>query len=504
MDKSVKLKLASNGREVIRIQGVYLYVINQNGQVGAIMGFHPLVIVTFEDTGDQDPLRGYLRVDRWVYPLARSFSPIFVWGPDRLIMPEPFSPLIEPVYIVVRLPIAMSRYQKDTLWNLLDVHAHLRGNFSHPSVEELIAREKLFELTEITPYDRCKLDRAQEGSCPPGTRALPGFNNPNLLHKLLSLEKGEARLSICFGNLKERKALLADSTKELNRQKTELKRYAVAPMQPSLHPINKEKSSGLNPPGKGEWKAVQPGGAPNLITLPKLRGNLIRLYVLGPRDLQHISCSTVLDWIPVPQIMLSAVNKAFKQQVRLRREKEEYGVPPSFDGRPSRWFYHWGAAEALNAFGVAKKSRAHENGPYLDRTRIDPAYTLLFHDAMTLQNLEKAADIFDYAIDECKIELLSYAPGVADMDRSSPTQWLEPLIPRDLLVRYRKIISTFLTLMTLTAALEGDVVYKHGTNYSEDIHEECEHHYPKLRPRNPPLDPQYPYPRQPSVFTRDL
>ncbi|KAA0189751.1 hypothetical protein FBUS_07489 [Fasciolopsis buskii] len=500
MDRSVRLKTASNGREVFRIQGVYWYVINQNGQVGVVMGFHPLVVVTFEDTSDTDPLRGYLRVDRWVYPLARSFSPIFAWGPDRLIMPEPFSPLTQPAYVVVRLPMALSRYQKDTLWNLLDVHAHLRGKFSYPSVEELRARDKLFELSEITPYERIKLDRAQEGACPPGTHNLPGLDDPSMVHKLVAIEKGEARLSICFGNLKERKAVLSESTKVLNRQKKDLKRYAVPPVEKSLHPINGEKFNAPNFAGQRDGGTVSPGGAPELVRLPKVRGNLIRIYVLGPRDLQHIGCSTVLNWIPIPQIMLSAVNTAFKQQVRLRKEKELYGVPPSFDGRPSRWFYNWGAAEALNAFGVAKQSRTHEKGLRMDLSRTDPTYDLLVHDVITLQNLEKAAELFDCAIDECKIELLSYAPGVVDMDRSPAKLWLEPLIPRDLLVRYRKIISTFLTLMTLTATIEGDLVYKHETNYSEEIHEECEHHYPKLRPRNKPLDPKYPYPRRPPVF----
>ncbi|VDP75195.1 unnamed protein product [Echinostoma caproni] len=502
--ESTKLKLKTNGREVIRIQGVYMYIINQNGQVGAIMGFHPLIVVNYEDANDREPLKGYMRVDRWIYPLARSFSPIFVWGPDRLVMPEPFSTLTEPVYVVIRLPLAMSRYQKDTLWNLLNVTAHLRGHFTHISVDKLESMDQLFELTEITPDDRLKLDKAQEGVCPQGTQNLPGLDDPNMIHKLLAFEKGEARLSVCFGNLKERKILLEESAKEISRSKREGKPYKVAPLHQSLHPVNRENFSALNLAGQKDWKVASPGGVPNLIPLPKLRGNLVRLYVLGPRDAQHISCSTVVEWLPISQLMLNAVNEAFREQVRLRQEKEQYGVPPIFEGRRRRWLNHWGAPESMNQFNVAMINKPRESGPYLDLKRTDPAYTLMFHNAMTLQNLEKAAEVFDYAVDECKIELLSYFPGVSDMDRSSPTRWLGALIPRDVMVRYRKIMSTFTTLMTLSGTIEGDLVYKKHGNYLERAHEECEHHYPKLRPRNRPLDPKYPYPRQPSPYAVDL
>ncbi|CAL8069050.1 unnamed protein product [Calicophoron daubneyi] len=491
-------KLRVNGREMMRIQGVYMYVINRSGKVGAIMGFHPMVIVMYEDCADQEPIKGYLRVDRWMYPLARSFSPVYIWGPDRIIMPEPFSSLTEPIYIVLRIPLATSRYQKDTLWNLLDVNAHLRGTFTNHTPEQIKAMDKHFLLTEITPQDRALLDRSEIGSSPPGTVDLPSLKHHNMEHKLLALDNPGARLSICFATSRGQKAYtpVSNSDKNLSCQGKFSNPFAYTPQ--------KEHHSQLGPTEGDEDHIPWPGGSNRLVLLPPIRGNLMRLYILGPRDLQHIKISTVMEWIPVTQITLSAAQVVFNEQVRLRREKEEYGVPPSFEGRKLRMLRGWGAAESLNLFGVAKPSEAQAKGPYMDLTKIDPAYHEMFQKALRLQDLEAASGVFDYAIDHCRIELLSYSPLMCNIECSSPQPWLGPVIPRDLVMRYRKLLSTFAKLMTISATVESDLVYEKHTNYLERIHEECEHHYPKLRPRNPYLDPKYPYPREPTTYSLDV
>ncbi|KAF5394550.1 hypothetical protein PHET_11156 [Paragonimus heterotremus] len=495
-ERPPKPKMRVNGREMMRVQGVYMYVINRSGQVGAIMGFHPMVVVIYEDAFDREPVKGYLRVDRWVYPLARSFSPIYIWGPDRLIMPEPFSSLTEPIYVVVRIPFAMSQFQKATLWNLLDVNAHVCGKFANFTKDQLLAMDKLFKLTELTPHERLVLDKAEDGVCPPGTKDLPSLRKHTMGHKLLAFERKEGKLSICF-NTSDRKALLNSISKEAERRKPDNKRKCP-PL--SFQQMGREYSSPVLPTEQSEGRPNWPGNHPDLIVLPAVRGNLLRLYVLGPRDPQHIKVSTVMEWIRVTELMFKAVAEVFQEQVRLRREKEEHGVPPSFEGRRQRLFGGWGGAESLNGFGINERNTAKCNGPYVNLSQIDPAYDLMFQNALKLQNLEAAANVFDYAVNGCNLELLVYSPNLSDVERSSPTRWLAPLVPRPLVVRYRTLTSTFATLMTISATVEGDLVYDKHTNYLERIHEDCEHHYPKLRPRNPLLDPQYPYPREPSPY----
>ncbi|CAH8524542.1 unnamed protein product [Dicrocoelium dendriticum] len=452
-----------------------------------------MVIVMFEDAYDLEPLRGYLRVGRWIYPLARSFSPIYVWGPDRLVFPDPFCTLTEPIYIVVRVPTMMSRHQKDTLWNLLDVSAHVRGKFAQLTAEQILELDKLFELTELTPADTLRLDRAEDDPCPPGTRDLPSFSIPAMRHKLLAFEQEKGKRSISFAN----------ATRCTSKQKsTHLGEWDHQPkcVIPALHQVKKDQFSVLTPSEQHDKRVVWPGNHPDLIVLPPIRGNLMRLYILGPRDPQHIYILNVPQWIPLGDLILKAVDDVFQQQVRLRKEKEQRGIPPSFDGRKKRLIGGWGGAESLNAFGVAEKKEAKCDGPHLNLDTLDPALSLMFQTALGLQDLEAAAGVFDYAVDTCKLELISFDSSSAESERSSPTPWLGPLIPRCLLVRYRKLSPIFAKLMTISAAVEGDLVYKKYTNYIERIHEDCEHHYPKRRPRNPLLDPRFPYPREPTSY----
>ncbi|KAA3681409.1 uncharacterized protein DEA37_0011902 [Paragonimus westermani] len=487
-------KMRVNGRELMRIQGVYMYVINRSGQVGAIMGFHPMVVIVYEDAFDHEPVKGYLRVDRWIYPLARSFSPIYIWGPDRLIMPEPFSSLTEPMYVVVRIPFGMSQYQKASLWNLLDVNAHVCGKFASFTKNELLAMDKLFKLTELTPHERLVLDKAEDGVCPPGTEDLPSLRKHTMGHKLLAFESKEGKLSICF-NASNKKALLNNLSKEAERCKPDNKGKCL-PL--SLQQVGSEYPSPVFPTEQSESNWL--GTHPDLIVLPAVRGNLMRLYVLGPRDPQHINVSTVMEWIRVTELMFQAVAQVFREQVRLRREKEEHGVPPSFEGRRQRLFSGWGRAESLNGFGINKRTATKCNAAYISLNQIDPACELMLQNTLRLQDLEAAADVFDHAINRCNLELLVYSPDMSGVERSSPTRWLAPLVPRPLIVRYHALVSTFATLITISATVEGDLMYDKQTNYLERIYEDCEHHRPKLRPRNPLLDPQYPYPREPSPY----
>lgn len=484
-------KMRVNGKEMMRIQGVYMYVINRAGQVGAILGFQPLVIVAFEDVADREPLKAYLRVGRWVYSLSRSFAPIYVWDSDKIIIPDPFTPLNEPIYIVIRLPFMMSKYQKDTLWNLMDVFAHVRGKFTFPTPEEVKARDNRFELTEITLNDRSLLDEAETEESLPGTEQLESLKKPHMEFKSMALSSKNAKLSACFVNKFDSKSPSLRSTR--NPSMGEMETQSKSPKH-TLHPVHREfnDSDKFGP----NISQIAPGGAESIKALPSERGNIMRIYIIGPRDAQHIYISTVTDGFPVSQLMLSAVETVFKEQVRLRKEKEEHGVPPTFEGRRLRLFGGWGTAEKLNEFGLCKQFESSAKGPYMDLNKIDPANKLMFHTATSTQDLEAAAGVFDYALRKCKLQLLGFS-GEAD-PQLSVEDWLGPLIPTDIVVRYRKRSWPFMRLMTLSAAVKNDIVYTHPTNYLQRIHEDCEHHYPKLRPRNPLLDPQYPYPREPS------
>lgn len=496
--KAPMAKFRVNGREMMRVQGVYMYLLNRTGQVGAIMGFFPMVIVMFEDPSDMDPVKGYLRVDRWIYPLARSFSPIYIWGPDRLIMPEPFSSLTEPTYVVIRIPFGMSKYQKDTLWNLLDTNAHVCGNFADYTEEQLLRMDKKFTLTELTPHESQILNKAQDGVCPPGTRDLPSLSLHTMKHKLLAFEQNEGRRSVAFGPVNERKCTTVMSSKESDNPKLDgkSKRPQVLFQQNTA-----ECHASLATSDVQAKPNTVAGNQAELVTLPAIRGNLMRLYILGPRDPQHIQISVVLEWIPVIESVLQAVNLVFKQQVRLRAEKEKHGIPPSFEGRKKRLVGGWGGAKALNSFGIAHSMEENKEEPRSDLPAPDSVSKMLLRDAVGLQNLEAASAVFDWATENCKLELISVSPTAAGVDQTSPTRWQGALICLPFVVRLRKLACTFTTLMSLSATIPGDLVYEKHTNYLERIHEDCEHHYPKMRPRNPLLDPQFPYPREPSPYT---
>ncbi|CAH8495187.1 unnamed protein product [Heterobilharzia americana] len=85
-----------------------------------------------------------------------------------------------------------------------------------------------------------------------------------------------------------------------------------------------------------------------------------------------------MEWIPVTQILLNSVNAAFHEQVRLRKEKELYGMPLCFEGQRLRLVKGWGAAEDLNTFGIAFKSEIGITTPFKGISRLDTTHIQIF------------------------------------------------------------------------------------------------------------------------------
>nr|VZI29939.1 unnamed protein product [Spirometra erinaceieuropaei] len=242
-----------------------------------------------------------------------------------------------------------------------------------------------------------------------------------------------------------------------------------------------------------EKEKITAGGVPHdWVSLPDNYGNILRQYLLGPRDPQHIKITTVPMAVSISEVVHAAVKQVYRKQVALRAAKELKGVPPSFEGRRERLLHGFGAPPKLNAFGPALSS------PYpklVDIEGVTKRFDSPYAEALTLQNLEIAAAFFDHALETCDLLLLSCEPDSPEVNKMNKDDLTLALTPRPIHVRYNPSDPLFATLMTLTQCIENEIIYKPTTNYFERVNEDCEHHYPKLRPRNPYLDPAFVYSR---------
>ncbi|VEL15278.1 unnamed protein product [Protopolystoma xenopodis] len=283
-------KQVISAREMMRIRGVYAYIINSIGNVAAVIGFHTLTVSVFEDQDDETPIKGFLRVDRWVYPMLRSFSPIFCWGPDKIILPDPFSSVGRPIYFVVRLPLLMTHHQKSTLWNLLDTCAHLRGQLSSPSLQEQLNRDKKFIHAMVTPFDNLILNQRAFLPSAEAAGLLEELGEPRLAFRRQALEFDDTATSVVVPPDLSRPS---SETEFMNLPKAESGASSTRMQQPrrqSPLPKFSHKEFYYNDAclRQPEEELISNPGGLSLKSLPQHRGNVMRLYLLGPRDKQHI------------------------------------------------------------------------------------------------------------------------------------------------------------------------------------------------------------------------
>ncbi|CAH8508973.1 unnamed protein product [Heterobilharzia americana] len=104
-------------------------------------------------------------------------------------------------------------------------------------------------------------------------------------------------------------------------------------------------------------------------------------------------------------------------------------------------------------------------------------------------------------MDCCKLYLISYSYDDLDLAKNKFTTYTTSLIPPVLVTRYKKLRCIFTKLMKISETIEDDFVYSKSNHYTERLHEDCEHHYPKLHPRNPVLDLKYSYAYEPSTYS---
>lgn len=488
-------RMHTEGKEMFRIQGCYMYMINSTGCVGAFLGFKTLTVVVPECREDVDPEHAFLRCFRWFYPLSKSFAPIYIWGPDKIIFPEPFSCLKHPSYIIVRMPYGMSDYQKSTLWNLLDMFAHVRGQFTSISEKQRTQLERRFYLTEMFPYDEKQLDDTLPNQNSPDLKIIKPLKFPRIGYKGKPLVEGPVHLEVTL-NQCVKCALHRNKKAQVTIEKCCYQREMCEPCYGSIVPRSHINEMPYTSQKRFCKEKITAGGIPHdWVSLYDYNGNILRQYLIGPRDRQFISITDVPMSIGISQIVHSAVRTAYKEQVRLRHEKELAGIPPTFDMRKQRLLAGWGKAAKLNAFGADIPNRLPNLTKCCCGVPKQIGLGAPFEEVMELQHLESAAEYFDKCLLKCRLFLLSCEPDESESDEICRKKITLSLTPVPIHVRYHCDSPLFASLMTLPACIKNEIIYKKTTNYFERIKEDCEHHYPTQRPRNPYLDPAYTYSR---------
>ncbi|KAM7541438.1 hypothetical protein Aperf_G00000041693 [Anoplocephala perfoliata] len=500
-DKKMGSKNHIEGKEMIRIQGCYMYMINKSGAVGALLGYRTLTIVVPECTNDEHLSHTFLRLSSWLYPLDRSFSPVYCWGPDRIILPEPFSRVDYPDYIIIRLPYGCSDFQKSTLWNILDMYAHVRGKFSSVPIknEGFENSEMKFFLTEMSPFDDYDLHVAEPNENAPDIKVLRPVKFPQLGYKGKRFVGYPARLAVALHTTKKIGAS-SETKQAVTARKCCYQPNMCNRMGYNIVTRSYAKPAIINTESGSKIKEVTLGGVShNWITLPDHSGNILRQYILGPRDWQHIKVITTPKTVTINYTLLFAIKKILQELARQRNEKESLGIPPSFDEKKNRLLFGFGETKSLNAFGPnapTKLIRGYASTQNQDR---------LMEKSRVIQNLESAAEYFDNMLEKKKLMLLCLEPDEDRVDRMDRCDLVGPLIPRPITFRYDCCEMRYGILMTLSACEEQlDYVsdaYPRTTNYLERRLEECDHHYPKIRPINPYLDPVYTYSRYAPIYS---
>ncbi|VDN98909.1 unnamed protein product [Rodentolepis nana] len=422
-----------------------MYMINKSGDVGAFLGYKTFTIVIPEIKDDPHSSHPFVRISSWIYPLIRSFSPIYCWGSDKIIFPEPFSSINSPAYIIVRLPRNCSDFQKATLWNILDILAHVKDKFCAKVKNESLIPNKKFFLTEIQPFDNYDLNTEPFKENHLDTKILKPLKFPELSYKGKRFTSLPARLAVSLQET-EKVGISKEINETVNSRNCcyqpdfcPTRRHDIVPCS---H-IKPEHTSSF--PGDMDERVTMGGISHDWISLPNYSGNIMRQYILGPSDKQHIKISTTPKTIKIPYILHFAVKETFCELVRQRKEKEQLGIPPSFDAKREHLFGGFGGANVLSAYG-----------PDLP-TKVIQEKTGLFHPVEKfryIQHLESAADYFDNMLEKKTFVLISLEPDEEKVDRLDQCDLSGALIPRPIYIRYAECEKRFGTLMTLSITVE--------------------------------------------------
>ncbi|KAM3187804.1 hypothetical protein ACTXT7_001581 [Hymenolepis weldensis] len=445
--------LHTEGKEMVQIQGCYMYMINKNGDVGAFLGYGIFSIVIPEIKCDSHSSHPFVRIFSWLYPLARSFSPIYCWGPDKIILPEPFSSISSPAYIVIRLPHNCSDFQKSTLWNILDMHAQVRGNFCSNMKSECFSLDKKFFLTEISPFDNHELLIVPPKGNHPDIKILKPLKFPGLSYKGRRFTSLPARLAVSL-HVTDKVGISKEISETVDSRKCCYQPNMCPTRRHNIVPFSHIKANPISSESDDMHEKVTMGGiSHDWISLPNYSGNIMRQYMIGLRDKQHIKINTTPKTVRIPHIVHFAVNEVFRELVRQRKEKEKLGIPPSFDARKEHLFGGFGEAEILNAYGPDLSTQLIQEKSGLANSMEKFKY---------IQHLESAADYFDSMLEKKNFVLISLDEG--RVDRLDQCDLAGALIPRSISVRYAECERHFGTLMTLSTTVEEPKITDVMTN----------------------------------------
>lgn len=152
--------LTHDAHELVRIHGVFMYYMNKHKNIGAILGYHLLRVVLYQNLESILPCNGYLNIGNWIYPLVFENFPIYIWNPNKLIMIDPFSSLAEPEYVIIQLPLSMCQSEKNTLWTILNKWTTVKGSFAETNslVDNFKEINNRLDYTKISSNDISKIN----------------------------------------------------------------------------------------------------------------------------------------------------------------------------------------------------------------------------------------------------------------------------------------------------------------------------------------------------------
>ncbi|KAL5112946.1 hypothetical protein TcWFU_009493 [Taenia crassiceps] len=427
---------------MICIDGCHMFMVNRCGVVGAFTRHHRLTIVVPDWPSEDSRNCAYLRVSQWLYPLDRSHSFIYCWKRDRIIILEPFSHILHPRYIVIRLPFSITEEQAATLWNLLDSNAQVRGKFSHmPNNAEADVGD-----AKLSAIDECKLSNAP-----------PNANAKDL--KVLKPQKFYQR-DYSSSPIRLSAALRGASIPRTSREKRGVVHFGegnrkehkiVSPS--NRKPETKKSESEAN---KGMAKR---GTSNNPETMVMKCRKHLRHHVNGPRNWIFVRFIITPAPIVVVNQVLFAVKRIHDELLDKNLQREKRGIPNPFGGQGTR---------QLNICG--------------------PSLPPLLPQNQQLTNLESAAAYFDKKLLQRDFAIVELGSDLEKAKRVSPCKIVNPLTAQPVISGTECCQPPIDILMVLTASVKADHIYPTSVRSPERVLEECDHHYPKAGTSNAKLN----------------